>query len=235
MKPGERSTVRIPQHLGFIPDGNRRWAADRGVSEFEGHAAGYRALREVIKACFEQGVPYVSVYAFSNENWQRGQSEVGSLMQLALQAIANDLDDIAGQGIRCRFLGRRDHLPADVQAALDRAEAQTAKLDRGTLALCFNYGGQQEIIDAVKQCIKDGIQPEKLDEAAIASRLYGADIPPLDMVVRTSGEKRISNFMLWRVAYSELFFLDKHWPDMTKQDVAVIIDEYNRRSRRFGK
>jgi undecaprenyl diphosphate synthase len=230
----ESDTMAVPQHVGFILDGNRRWARKHSIPEFDGHLAGYTALKEVLKACYDQGVPYVSVYAFSNENWQRDGKEVSNLMRLVLHAITSDLKELVKNRVQVRFMGRTEGLSAKILKGIEKAEEATRHFERGVLAICFNYGGQQEIVDATKKCIADGLTAEEIDEAAIAARLYGPDVPPVDMVVRTSGEKRISNFMLWRIAYSELMFIDKYWPDMTKDDVTDIIKEYSRRTRRFG-
>jgi undecaprenyl diphosphate synthase len=230
----ESDTATVPQHLGFILDGNRRWARSHSLPEFDGHLAGYTALKEVLRAAFDQKVPYVSVYAFSNENWQRDGKEVSNLMRLVLRAVTSDLKELVNNRVKVRFLGRTDGLSGKIIKAIEKAEETTRHFDRGTLAICFNYGGQQEIIDATKRCMQDGLQPEQITEEAMSARMYAADIPPIDMVIRTSGEQRISNFMLWRVAYSEFMFIDKYWPDMTKQDVTDIIKEFNRRARRFG-
>lgn len=224
----------IPTHLGFILDGNRRWARQHSIPETDGHLAGYSALHEVLNACFDQGIQYVSIYAFSAENWKREKSEVSSLMKLALKAVARDLNTLIKKNVRVRFLGERSGLAGTVIKAIEKAENATRDLTGPTLAVCFNYGGQQEIAQAARRCLEDGLQPEEVTTEAISARLYGADIPPVDMVVRTSGEHRLSNFMLWRIVYSELFFMEKYWPDMTKTDVTAIIEEYSRRSRRFG-
>jgi undecaprenyl diphosphate synthase len=224
----------IPTHLGFILDGNRRWARSHSIPEYDGHLAGYNALKEVLDGCFEHDVKYVSIYAFSAENWKRDKLEVSGLMSLALQAVAKDLKMLIKKNIRVRFLGRREGLSAKVVAAIEKTEDATGHLTSGTLAVCFNYGGQQEITDAARKCLQDGLTPEEITDEAIAQRLYSPEIPPIDMVVRTSGEQRLSNFMLWRSAYSEFLFLPKYWPDMTKEDVTSIIEEYSRRSRRFG-
>jgi undecaprenyl diphosphate synthase len=230
----ESDTATVPQHLGFILDGNRRWARSHSLPEFDGHLAGYAALKEVLRAAFDQGVPTVSVYAFSNENWQRDGKEVSSLMHLVVRAVTSDLKELIKDRVKVRFLGRTDGLSSKVLKAIEKAEEATRHFNRGTLAVCFNYGGQQEIIDATKRCIQDSLQPEDITEEAMAARMYAPDVPPVDMVVRTSGEHRLSNFMLWRIAYSEFMFIDKYWPDMTKQDVTDIIKEFNRRQRRFG-
>lgn len=229
----EQSAV-TPTHLGFILDGNRRWARQHSLPEFDGHLAGYNALREVIEGCFEMGIPYVSVYAFSTENWKRDKREVSNLMKLATHAVTSDLKRFVDKNICVRYAGRRDGIGKKLLTAVEKAEAATRELTGGTVLMCFNYGGQQEIVDAVRQCSADGLTGDEITEEAIARRLYVPDAPPIDLIVRTSGEQRLSNFMLWRAAYSELLFLEKYWPDMTKQDVADIIKEYSRRKRRFG-
>ncbi|HEY5667529.1 MAG TPA: polyprenyl diphosphate synthase [Candidatus Saccharimonadales bacterium] len=224
----------VPKHIGFILDGNRRWARKHSLPEYDGHLAGYNALHEVMEGCFDRDVKYVSIYAFSSENWKRDAKEVSGLMKLALQAISRDLKSLIERNVRVRILGRRDGISAKLLAGFEKCEEKTRNLTGGTLAVCFNYGGQQELVDAARKCVQDGLAPDSIDEDAIAARLYAPDIPPIDMVVRTSGEQRLSNFMLWRTAYSEFYFLQKFWPEMTKADVDDIIEEYNRRGRRFG-
>lgn len=224
----------IPVHVGYILDGNRRWARAHSLPEFDGHLAGYNALQEVIEATFAEGVKFISIYVFSTENWKRDKQEVSNLMKLAARAITKDLKRFIQNGIRLRFTGRREGIGAKLLDAVDKAEEATKLLRKGTVLICFNYGGQQEIVDAARRCVEDGLHPDEVTEQAIADRLYVADAPPIDIIVRTSGEQRLSNFMLWRAAYSELLFLKKFWPDMTKQDAADIIEEYNRRQRRFG-
>lgn len=224
----------IPQHVGFILDGNRRWAKKRLLPASVGHAAGYKALNGVVQACFEQGIKYVSLYAFSCENWARNQDEVSALMDIVAKAAVQDIEKFAQNNIQIRILGRRDRIDNKLLLSLDAAVERTKGNTAGTLAVCFNYGGQQEIVDAARQCVRDGLSPDEIDEQAIASRLYAPDIPPVDLVVRTSGEQRLSGFMLWRSSYSEFLFVEKYWPEMTKQDVTAIIDTYNRRNRRFG-
>jgi undecaprenyl diphosphate synthase len=228
------ATPSVPNHVGFILDGNRRWARKHSLPELDGHMAGYTALKEVLRAAYDKGISYVTVYAFSNENWQRDGKEVSGLMRLVMYAITSDLKELMKNEVKVRFLGRTDGLSAKIVSSIRDAEAKTAHFTRGTLAICFNYGGQQEIVDATRQCIVDGLAAEDIDEAAINSRVYAPDVPPLDMIVRTSGEQRLSNFMLWRSSYAELYFIEKLWPEMTSEDVADIINEYNRRMRRFG-
>lgn len=224
----------IPRHIGYIVDGNRRWAKGHGLPAYEGHLAGYTTLRDVIKATADHGVKYISIYAFSTENWKRGEGETGKLMKLALKLFKSDLKDLIKEDIRLRVLGTDEGLNQEVIKAARDAEAATAHCKRTTVALCFNYGGQKEIVDAVKQLLREGARVEDVNEATIEQNLYAPDIPPVDIVVRTSGEQRLSNFMLWRSAYSEFLFLDKYWPDMTSEDVAGIIEEYKYRTRRFG-
>jgi undecaprenyl diphosphate synthase len=228
------SDPSVPTHLGFILDGNRRWARQHSIPEFDGHLAGYNSLKEVLDRCYERGVPYVTVYAFSTENWKRNADEVSNIMKLTLHAITHDLKTLIKKRVKVRFLSRREGLSSHLLASIEKAEEATKHFTDHTLAVCFNYGGQQEIADAARKCVADGLLAEEITEDAIAARLYGPDLPPVDMVVRTSGEHRLSNLMLWRVAYSEFMFMEKYWPDMTKADVDDIIEEYNRRSRRFG-
>lgn len=230
----EKNATLAPTHVGYILDGNRRWARMHSLPEFDGHLAGYNALKEVVEGSFEQGIKYVTVYAFSTENWQREKSEVSNLMKLTLRVITDDLKRFVKNGIRVRVLGHREGLGDKLVTAIEKAEEATKLLTKGTVLVCFNYGGHREIADAARKCIEDGLSAKEITEEAIAKRLYAADVPPVDLVVRTSGEQRLSNFMLWRSSYSELLFLKKFWPDMTKQDVADIIEEYNNRGRRFG-
>ena len=223
-----------PCHIGYIVDGNRRWAKSHGLPKYEGHLAGYNAIKDVARATFDAGVEYVSAYIFSTENWQRSQDEVGRLMGLVLRLLSSDLPEFHKHNIRLKILGSRDGVDAKILTAIDNAEAETANNTAGTLALCFNYGGQLEIADACKQIINSGVQASEVTPELIAQNLYAPEVPPLDVVVRTSGEQRLSNFMLWRAAYSELMFIDKPWPDITPEDVELIIEEFNGRSRRFG-
>lgn len=224
----------VPQHVGYIVDGNRRWAKSYGLPPYEGHLAGYNAIQDVAKATFEAGVKYVSAYIFSTENWKRSEDEVKKLMGLVLRLLTADLPKFQENDIRLRVLGSRDNVPQKILDAIDNAEAQTADNKAGTLALCFNYGGQQEIVDAVKKCVQAGHDIDSLTPADFSQYLYAPDVPGLDLLVRTSGEQRISNFMLWRSAYAELIFVDKNWPAMTSEDVPQIIEQYQQRKRRFG-
>jgi undecaprenyl diphosphate synthase len=226
--------LSIPQHIGFIVDGNRRWAKARGVPAYEGHLAGYKVLKDVALATLAAGVPFASAYVFSTENWKRSESEVSKLMGLILLAFKADLHVFIDKNVRLKIIGSRERLSDKVKKVLDAAEAQTAHLTGGTFILCLNYGGQAEIADACKKIVQLGVSADDITPELIAENLYAPEVPPIDVVVRTSGEQRLSNFMLWRAAYSEFLFLDKLWPDMTKDDVTGILEEYSRRSRRFG-
>lgn len=226
---------QVPQHIGFILDGNRRWAREHGLPTFKGHAKGYDRIKELALELFDHGVKYMSAYVFSVENWKRSKEEVSYLMNLVLRAVSKDLDEIIKDGVRVRILGMEEGLEPKIIKAIRKVEQKSAGGTKGTLALCFNYSGQMEIADACKKIMEEGIDPSDVTPETISKYMYAPDIPPLDLVVRTSGEQRLSNFMLWRAAYSELLFWDKFWPDMTKQDVSAILNEYNRRQRRFGK
>ena len=222
------------QHIGYIVDGNRRWAKQHGIPTYEGHLAGYNAIHEVAVATFDAGVKYMSAYIFSTEHWNRSEEEVSKLMGLVLRLLTSDLPIFDKHNIKLKILGSRERVGDKILAAIDDAEARTANNTAGTLAICFNYGGQLEIADACKKIVQSGVDANDITPELIGQNLYAPEVPPIDIVVRTSGEQRLSNFMLWRAAYSELMFIDKPWPDMTKDDVEDILKEYARRSRRFG-
>lgn len=224
----------VPRHIGYIVDGNRRWAKEHGLPTYEGHIAGYSAVQEVVEASFQAGVEYVSAYVFSTENWKRSEDEVSRLMKLALKIARSDINLLLDNNVKVRVLGSRNGISDVILKEIESIESRSANNTAGTLALCFNYGGQVELADAFKEVVRTGIDPESITPNRIAEHLYAPDIPPIDLVVRTGGEKRLSNFMLWRAAYSEFIFLDKFWPDMTKEDVAAILKEYSARNRRFG-
>ena len=224
----------IPKHIGFIIDGNRRWAKKHGLPTYEGHLAGYNAIKEVLIEALNRGVSYASAYVFSTENWKRTAEEVSSLMGLLLKVLEADLLMFEKNNVRLRVIGTREGLSNAIIKAIDRAEEFTKGFDGGELLLCLNYGGHLEIADACKQIMQSGVSPDEVTPELIAQNLYAPEVPPCDLIVRTSGEQRLSNFMLWRAAYSELMFIDKNWPDMTKDDVSVILEEYKNRNRRFG-
>ena len=225
-------SATIPTHLGFILDGNRRWAKRHNLPTYEGHLAGYNALKDVILHAADRGIKFVSVYVFSTENWKRSQEEVSGLMSLALRIFKSDIKEIIDKQIRVRILGAREAIPEKVLTAMEETEEKSKDFTRTTVAFCFNYGGQREITDAVQRCIDDGLK--NVTEADIRERLYEADIPDVDMVVRTSGEQRISNFMLWNLAYTELYFTDVLWPDFNESEFDKALTYYAERERRFG-
>jgi undecaprenyl diphosphate synthase len=227
--------TQIPRHLGLILDGNRRWAKNRGLPTLEGHQQGAEALKTVALAAFDRGIEYVSAYAFSTENWQRTEEEVGYLMKLFMKAVELHLDTFHEAGIRIVILGRRDGLSSSVLKAFDRTEEKTKDNTRGTLALCVNYGGQEELVDAVKKLVASGVSPDEISRDKIQDSLYHPEVPGIDFLVRTSGENRTSGFMLYRSDYAELYFTDILWPDFDETELDKALNEYATRKRRFGK
>lgn len=223
--------TKIPNHIGYIMDGNRRWAKQHGLPTYEGHLAGYGRVKDIVRASVDSGVKYVSFYAFSTENWDRTEKEINYLMKLFMRMFTSDLEEVLGENVRIVVAGTDDRLDKKVVQAARNAEARTANNTRATVMICFNYGGQKEIVEAANRLVAAG---KEITERSISDNLYAPDVPPCDVIVRTSGEKRLSNFMLWRAAYSELIFVDKHWPDMKAEDVKDVIEEYNKRSRRYG-
>lgn len=224
----------IPTHLGLILDGNRRWAKAQGLPPFEGHRKGYDNLKTIAQAALDAGVQYVSAYVFSTENWNRAQEEVDYLMKLLLWVATSEVDDLHKKGIKIRFIGAEGKLSAEILSAIRLAEEKTKDNTKGTLALCLNYGGQTEIVDATAKLMRDGVKPDVITVEKFAEALYSPDIPPVDFIIRTSGEMRLSNFMLWRAAYAELYFTDTHWPAFSKDDLSTALAEYSTRQRRMG-
>ncbi len=224
----------LPTHVGIILDGNRRWAKKHGLPNLEGHRKGAEVFKEISLAAFEKGIKFLSAFVFSTENWKRTEEEISYLMKLLLKAVERYLDEYNKLGVKILVIGQRENLSQGVTKAIEKAESKTKDNSQATLVLCFNYGGQQEIIDAVKQIMKNGIKPEAVDQDKIEQYLYSPEIPQLDLLIRTSGEQRTSGFMLWRAAYAELLFVKKCWPDFTITDLDDVVHEYNKRSRRFG-
>jgi undecaprenyl diphosphate synthase len=226
---------RIPKHVGVVMDGNGRWAQKRGLKRTEGHAAGEEALFDTVEGALDLGLKWLTVYAFSTENWKRPPDEVRYLMGFNESILTRRRDELHERGVRINFAGRRDwRVPKSVLRQMDEAAELTRRNKRLTLTIAFNYGGRAEIIDAVKQLVADGVKPDKIDEKAIRARLYDPRMPDPELMVRTSGEFRISNYLLWELAYSELVFTDVLWPDFRKQHLADAIREYQARERRFG-
>ncbi len=230
----QSNDTTLPTHLGLILDGNRRWAKAQGIPQLEGHRKGYENLKTIAKAAIKMGIPYVTAYVFSTENWNRSKHEVDYLMKLLLWVAKNEVKELDKENVRVRFLGSKSGLREDIVRAIEAAEEKTKHNKRGTLSFCLNYGGQQEIVDAVKRIIASGISAQQVTADVVAAHLYAPDVPPLDLVIRTSGEHRISNFMLWRSSYAELYFHEKHWPAFGVEDLETALAEYAKRHRRFG-
>ena len=224
----------LPVHIGFILDGNRRWAKENGLPKLVGHKKGYENLKKIAEECFDRGIKVVSAYIFSTENWKREKAEVDYLMDLALKLFQRDLKELIKKNIRVVVSGSRKRLSEKLILAIEKAEADTAKNTRGTVNICFNYGGQTEIADAIKEMLNSGVKAEEVTTELVRKNLYKPDLPPVDYIVRTSGEHRLSNFLLWDSAYAELNFVDLHWPAFSSQDLEQVLAEYDRRTRRFG-
>jgi undecaprenyl diphosphate synthase len=225
----------VPVHLGLVLDGNRRWARAQGVSVADGHRQGYQNLKTVARAAIKHGVRYVSAYIFSSENWQRDRQEVRDLMNILRWALKHEAKEFHKENIRLRFIGSRAKLGMALLTAIHDAEKMTENNTRGTILLCLDYSGQQEIVDAIKKISASGVAVENISADLIAQHLYAPDVPPPDLIIRTSGEQRLSNFMLWESAYSELMFDKKNWPDFGEQDLIQALAKYSRLQRRFGK
>ncbi|MDQ3086203.1 MAG: polyprenyl diphosphate synthase [Actinomycetota bacterium] len=215
-------------------DGNGRWAASRGLSVAEGHREGARALRRTVEAAIDLDVRSLAVYAFSTENWARPPDEVESILDLLEETIERELPDLAHQGVRTRFFGRRDRIPQALREKMAKLEAETAPNDRLHLWIAFDYGGRAELVEAARSLVEDGIRPEDVSEETLAARLSAPKLPDPDLVIRTSGEQRLSNFLLWQSAYAELVFADTLWPDFDRRHLWQACESYAGRQRRFG-
>jgi undecaprenyl diphosphate synthase len=220
--------------VAIIPDGNGRWAEQRGLPVEAGHREGTRALRRTVEAALDIGIDSLVVYAFSTENWLRPPPEVESLMEIFRETIDRELPDLAEQGVRTRFIGRRDRAPDELRERMADLELETADKRRLSLWIAFDYGGRAELADAAKRLIGAGVAPEEIDEDVLAVFLYAPDLPDPDLLIRTSGELRVSNFLLWQLAYSELVFVETLWPDFGEEDLRRAVAEYSQRRRRFG-
>ncbi len=215
-------------------DGNGRWAAKRELPVAEGHRAGTRALRRTVEAAIDLGVGTLVIYAFSTENWSRPEGEVESLMDIFGETIERELPDLVRQGVRTRFVGRRDRASEGLREQMRRLEEETAGNDRLKLWVALDYGGRAELVDAARRLVEAGVAPDEIDEDAFRASLYAPDLPDPDLLIRTSGELRISNFLLWQLAYSELVFVDTLWPDFGRPELEQALAAYAQRRRRFG-
>jgi undecaprenyl diphosphate synthase len=225
----------LPTHLGFVLDGNRRWAKRHGLPVIEGHRKGHAALNKISRAAFAKGIRYVSAFVFSTENWSRTAEEVEHLMGLASWYIEKDLKELQKDNIRVVWLGSEDRINEKLLSKIKKAVKETRNNTGGTLALCFNYGGQDEIINATRKLIAKGKKAQEITKEVFEGALYAPEVPPVDLLIRTSGERRVSGFMLYRMAYAELCFVEKMWPDFTEQDLDNALHEYAHRERRIGR
>jgi undecaprenyl diphosphate synthase len=228
----------IPRHIAIIMDGNGRWAKERGLPRLEGHRSGAESVREVMEACIELGVEYLTLYAFSSENWSRPEAEVSALMALLNRFLDEKAKDLDRQGVRLLVIGQLDRLPEKTRALIERIKARTAGHTKMTLVLALSYGGREEIVSAARSLAQDAvagkISPADINGELFASRLQTAGIPDPDLLVRTSGEMRVSNFLLWQISYAEMVIVKKYWPDFRQGDLFEAVNEYKRRHRRFG-
>jgi undecaprenyl diphosphate synthase len=227
--------AELPRHVAIIMDGNRRWARAQGKPEFDGHAAGVEAIRGVLRHAVRRGIAILTLYAFSRENWQRSDDEVSWLFGLLEQAVRSETDELRSQGVRVQLLGRMDELPEATRASIEEALGRTADGDRLLLNIAFNYAGRTELVDAFRRLVASGRAPDTIDERTISEALYTAGVPDPDLLIRTGGEQRISNFLIWQSAYAELVFSDVLWPDFGPDAFDAAILEYARRTRRFGR
>ena len=228
-------TEDLPRHVAIIMDGNRRWARSRDLPEIEGHAAGVEAIRGLLTHAVRRGVPVLTLYAFSRENWARSDDEVAGLFGLLEAAIRSETEELRAQGVRVRLLGRLDELPAATRASIGSALEATAGGNRLLLNIAFNYAGRTELVDAVRRLVASGIDPSAIDEATISGALYTAGLPDPDLVIRTGGEQRLSNFLIWQSAYAEFYSSEVLWPDFGPAAFDAALVEFARRTRRFGR
>lgn len=228
----------LPRHVAIIMDGNGRWARHRGLDRLRGHHVGTESVREIVKVSRELGIPWLTLYAFSEENWRRPKYEIQALMKLLKRYLRSELQEMLEKGIRLRAIGRTEKLPADTRDALSESVERTAGNREMTLTLALSYGGRQEILDAFRHlCIQvqqKKMPLEQIDEETIAGSLYTSDMPDPDLLIRTSGEYRISNFLLWQIAYTELYITPTLWPDFRKEEYMLALEDYQKRERRFG-
>lgn len=225
---------KTPKHVGLIMDGNRRWAKSKNLATIEGHRRGYNIMKEVPLWFFDLGVNIITVYAFSTENWSRNKEEVAYLMKLLKKALTDDFEEFNKKNIKLLISGRIDELPGDLPKVCHEAILKTIDNKAGILNICLNYGGRAEIVDAIKKIMNDKLEPGKIDEEKIANYLYQPLLPDPDIIVRTSSEQRLSGFQLWQSSYSELFFIEKNWPDFSEEDAKIVVEEYSNRNRRKG-
>lgn len=225
---------KMPSHIAIIMDGNGRWAKSRGLPRLAGHRAGTENLRRIIEACIEFGIKYLTIYAFSTENWGRPVEEVQGLMRLFEDVIDKELQELYDQGVQMRHIGRLDRLKPAFREKVLRAVEYTTGNSRLILNVAFNYGGRDEIVCAIQQMVRDGVTPEEITDELVSRYLFTAGVPDPDLIIRTSGELRGSNFLIWQGAYSEWYFPQTYWPDFDKEELRRALLEYGHRERRYG-
>jgi undecaprenyl diphosphate synthase len=230
----ERESADVAQSVAIIMDGNGRWAKKRHLPTAAGHRAGARTVRKIVEASIDAGIHDLSIFAFSTENWSRPREEVDALMEIFAETIERELPDLAEQGVRVRFIGRRDRAPAELQTRMAKMEDRTELNSRLNLWVAFDYGGRAELVEAARRIVESGVEADEIDENVFAANLYAPELPDPDLLIRTSGELRVSNFLLWQLAYAELHFVDKLWPDFEERDLQHALTEYASRRRRFG-
>jgi len=226
---------KLPRHIAIIMDGNGRWALQRGLPRLAGHKAGTENLRRIIRASVEFGIQYLTIYAFSTENWGRPPEEVQGLMGIVQDVIDRELEELHREGVQLRHIGRLERLEPRLREKVVKAIARTKDNDRLILIVAFSYGGRDEIVWAIQRMMKDGILPENVDDEMVSRYLYTAGVPDPDLVIRTSGELRISNFLIWQAAYSEWYFTPTYWPDFNKDEYRLALEAFAHRERRYGK
>lgn len=231
----QQTDPAVPVHVAIIMDGNGRWALARGLPRVAGHRAGTENLRRIIEACVEFGVKYLTIYAFSTENWGRPPEEVRGLMSIVEDVIDRELNELHQQGVQLRHIGRMERLRPSLKQKVLNAVDLTKNNDRLILNVAFNYGGRDEIVHAIQHMIEDGLKAEEINAEVVNRYLYTAGVPDPDLIIRTSGELRVSNFLIWQGAYSEWYFTPSYWPDFNKDEFRKALDEYSHRSRRYGK
>lgn len=236
-EPASRPSGRseLPRHVAIIMDGNRRWARQRGVPELEGHSAGVEAIRGLLRHAVRRGIQVLTLYAFSRENWARTDEEVVGLFGLLEAAIRSETAELRAQGVHVQLIGRADELPPETRRSIDSALEATASGDRLILNIAFNYAGRTELVDAIRRIVRTGVPADEIDESTVARALYTGDLPDPDLVIRTGGEQRLSNFLIWQSAYAELYTTETLWPDFGSDGLDAALAEYATRTRRFGR
>lgn len=230
----ERNLTNVPRHVAIIMDGNGRWAKERGLPRIAGHRAGTENIRRVLRACIKYGIEILTIYAFSTENWKRPKEEVGGLMRILEEAIERELPELHKNGVKLMHIGRLEGLSEGIKRKIREAIELTKNNERIVLNIAFNYGGRAEIVDAVRRIIEEGVESEGIDEALFSRYLYTADLPDPDLIIRTGGELRLSNFLIWQGAYAEYYSTPTYWPDFDEEELYKALLDYSKRERRFG-